>query len=67
MSNILDNIDKSSLGLKGQTPAKRAGAKETSTLHYLSSINGKPNSIQKPSQLDLDGKTPKKYLDNFTR
>jgi|TARA_R110000803_G_scaffold43127_2_gene92318 hypothetical protein len=66
MSNgILDNqLPNSTLGLGGQTPATRAGAKITSTLHNQSSLNDIPAIDQSPSDLDLDGQTPGKYLDN---
>ena len=38
-----------------------------STMHYQSSINNNPNlpgGYPSPSNLDLDGVTPAKYLDN---
>lgn len=54
----------SKLGLQGKTPSTRPGAKNDSTLHFQSSINDKPDIEQSPSSLDLDGKTPGKYLDN---
>jgi hypothetical protein len=38
-----------------------------SPLHNQYSINGTPSIVNKPtpSNLDLDGKTPSKYLDNL--
>lgn len=54
---ILNNqLQKSILGLKGETPGKRAGASPASKLHNL-------NSLSK-SGLDLQAKTPSKYIDN---
>jgi|TARA_R100000030_G_scaffold63952_1_gene48657 hypothetical protein len=66
MSNgILNNqLPNSALGLQGQTPPLRAGALKTSTLHNQSSINNEPAIEQSPSDLDLNGNTPDKYLDN---
>ena len=62
---ILNNqLPNSTLGLKGSTPGQRAGANPNSTLHNQSSINNNPEIAAKPSQLDLDGATPSKYLDN---
>ena len=39
----------------------------TSTLHNAYSINGNPNlaGYPTPSQLDLNGETPTKYLDSL--
>jgi hypothetical protein len=39
----------------------------TSTLHNTYSINGNPNltGYPTPSQLDLNGETPTKYLDSL--
>jgi len=66
MSNgILNNqLPNSALGLQGQTPAVRPGALKTSTLHDQSSINNEPAIELSPSDLDLNGSTPPKYLDN---
>ena len=64
-NGILNNqLPNSILGLQGQTPDQRAGAKKTSTLHNQSSINNQPAIEQSVSGLDLDGTTPDKYLDN---
>lgn len=58
---ILKNQLGSNLGLKGETPAKRAGALSTSELH----AQGKPSELRADHSIfDLDGKTPDKYLDN---
>ena len=61
---LLDSLPKSDLGLKGSTPNNIPSSKNTSTLHFQSSINDKPDIEQSPSKLDLDGATPAKYLDN---
>tara|TARA_R110000850_G_scaffold92299_1_gene196047 strand:+ start:164 stop:373 length:210 start_codon:yes stop_codon:yes gene_type:complete len=61
LSNQLPN---SNLGLGGQTPPQRAGAKGKSRLHNESSINNNPEIAQSPSELDLNGVTPPKYSDN---
>lgn len=61
---LLDSLSKSDLGLKGATPDKIPSSKNTSTLHFQSSINDKPDIEQSPSKLDLDGATPTKYLSN---
>jgi len=48
----------------GQTPGNYVG--KGSRLHYEYSINDNPhlNGLPQPSQLDLEGVTPPKYLDN---
>jgi len=56
MGILNDQLPKSILGLKGNTPAKRAGALNTSKMHNLDSLD--------VSNLDLDAKTPAKYVDN---
>jgi hypothetical protein len=50
----------------GQTPPPANIDVQGSTLHYQYSINGNPNmpGFPTPSQLDLNGVTPPKYLDN---
>jgi hypothetical protein len=50
----------------GQTPPPSNIDVQGSTLHYQYSINGNPNMVgfPTPSQLDLDGVTPPRYLDN---
>jgi len=61
-------IKKTRLGYGGEKPTYRADNTKNSTLHYTYSINGKPNMMLgdyiKPSSLDLNGVTPKKYLEN---
>lgn len=64
MANIQDRLTKigSPYSLNnGATPTKVD--LQSSTLHNEYSINGTPNITgkPKPSQLDLDGKTPTKY------
>jgi len=61
---LLDSLPKSDLGLKGATPSSVPSSKNTSTLHFQSSINDNPDIDQSPSKLDLDGITPNKYLNN---
>lgn len=34
---------------------------------YQSYVDGAPNTLPQPSKLDLDGKTPSKYLDNLPK
>lgn len=55
MSDILKNLQKSSLGFKGKTPQVLQGAKPEFTIHS-------PLKAE-DSNFDLDGRTPKKYLD----
>jgi hypothetical protein len=64
---LLDLLPSSNLGLQGQTPGQVPSANPNSTLHNEYSINGVPvpqQTVPAPSQLDLDGTTPPKYLDN---
>lgn len=64
---LKDLLPNSTLGLKGATPAQIPSADPKSTIHYQYSINGDPKQniqVPAPSKLDLDGKTPGKYLDN---
>ncbi len=61
---LLNLLKTSLLGWKGQTPPSSQSNSPNSTLHNTSSINGSPTIVQKPSNLDLDGKTPPRYLDN---
>ena len=53
--SLLSKLSTSLLGLGGKTPKKYEGQTK---------IN--PKSFQK-SQLDLDAKTPQKYLDNLPK
>lgn len=64
---LLDLLPTSNLGLDGATPALIPSAQPGSTLHNIYSITGTPAQTQPqpaPSELDLDGITPPKYLDN---
>lgn len=64
---LLDLLPSSNLGLNGITPAQIPSANPNSGLHYQYSINGTPVQappVPAPSELDLDGATPSKYLDN---
>lgn len=64
---LLDLLPTSNLGLDGITPGQIPSANPNSTLHYQSSINDNPllpNGYPAPSELDLNGITPAKYLDN---
>lgn len=64
--SLLTKLKESVLGLKGQTPLTRDGAKNTSTLHYNSSITDEPDILAKESRLSLKGKKPaNNYLDNL--
>ena len=69
MSNgILETqLENSNLGLRGETPKVVSGAKTNSELHKESSINNNPEISRQASNLDLDGKTPAKYLDNLSK
>lgn len=61
-SKLKDSIH----GLKGATPEKRAGAKNTSTLHFNSSITDNPDILAGQSQLSLKGVKPaSNYMDNL--
>lgn len=64
--SLFTKLKDSVLGLKGQTPSIRDGAKNTSTLHYKSSITDNPDILARESQLSLKGKKPENnYLDNL--
>ena len=56
MGILKNQLVQSLLGLKGVTPAQRAGANPSSKIHNLNSL--------KKSVLDLDATTPSKYSDN---
>jgi hypothetical protein len=65
MSRILRDQIKSKFNFGGTQPNKWGGSDPKSTLHNTSSINNKPSIAPIiPSELDLDGKQPKKYMDN---
>lgn len=57
MGILTNQLPKSKLGLKGNTPANREGSLPTSTIHSKDSLV--------VSSLDLDGNTPNKYVDNL--
>tara|TARA_R110002020_G_scaffold252142_1_gene465934 strand:+ start:4705 stop:4920 length:216 start_codon:yes stop_codon:yes gene_type:complete len=50
----------------GNTPPQSLSSLQTSVLHNEFSINGSPGlpNYPSPSNLDMDGVTPPKYLDN---
>ena len=58
----------STLSTKGETQ-NNLDKLSNSQLHDEYSINGNPNIDNKPSPslLDLDGKTPSKYVDNLPK
>lgn len=61
---ILGTELNSSLSKGGKT-ANTLSAQKESTLHNKASLTGQGLDASKvPSQLDLDGVTPSKYLDN---
>ena len=67
---LKDLLKNSPLGLKGETPTQISSAKPTSTIHYQYSINGDPKQVEKepaPSNLDLNGQTPNKYIDTIKK
>jgi hypothetical protein len=63
--NKLTNQGSTLSGFNGTTPP--TPDLQGSQLHNTYSINGQPNIAGKPqpSNLDLDGVTPPKYLDNL--
>lgn len=74
MNKIIETQLKSKFGRGGKTLLKLPGSSKLSTMHNTASINGKPmfeypaaNKNLTPSNLDLDGKTPPKYLDRKPR
>ena len=53
---------------KGGKTENTLDAQRDSQLHNVASLTGKGLDAAKvPSQLDLDGKTPAKYVDNLPR
>lgn len=65
MNKIIDTQLKSKFGRGGKTLPKLPGSIKSSTMHNTSSINNVPSiSPLVPSNLDLNGKTPPRYLDN---
>jgi len=65
---ILGTQITSTLSTKGETQ-NNLDKLNNSQLHDEYSINGNPNIDNKPapSLLDLDGKTPSKYVDNLPK
>jgi hypothetical protein len=63
---LLGKIKETKLGYGGEKPTYRADNTKLSPLHYRYSIDGEPKltGYPSPSQLDLGGITPKRYLDN---
>jgi hypothetical protein len=64
---LLTLLSKSRFGLGGKTPSTLAQSLPTSTLHNTYSLNGSPNLANepRPSRLDLQGQTPKQYINNL--
>lgn len=59
---LRNQLPGSNLGLRGNTPAQRAGASPNSQLHAQGQA---PTTVQAGHSVhDLDGSTPEKYLDN---
>ena len=57
---LIDSLNSTELGLKGETPANREGASaDTSKVH----VEGEAQTAAH-SALDLDGAVPAKYMDN---
>lgn len=67
---LLDLLPGTNFGFKGQQPPKAGLGGPDSTLHYEYSLNGTPiqnKDLPAPSKLDLDGKTPEKYMDHLPK
>jgi len=67
---LLDLLPSSNYGLQGITPGQIPSANTNSTMHNQYSINGapiQPPPVPAPSELDLNGVTPPRYLDNPPR
>lgn len=74
MNKIIETQLQSKFGRGGKDLLKLPGSSKLSTMHNTTSLNGKPMfeypAIDKnltPSNLDLDGKTPTRYLKNKPR
>lgn len=70
MENLLDRLTKQGSELSqynGETPPVSNTDVPESKLHLEYSINGTPGlpGYPSPSSLDMDGKTPPKYIDNI--
>lgn len=61
MGILKDQLTGTKFNYGGAQPAQWPGADKNSTLHFQSSINNNPKIKAKPSELDLDGKTPAGY------
>jgi hypothetical protein len=59
--SLIDKLPDTTLGPKKPSPLFTISSDKDSLLHNTSSINGNPVAFRKPSELDLDGKTPKGY------
>lgn len=59
----------SPLHAEGSTPSYSLNGSNASTVRafYESYDDGSVNALPQPSQLDLNGRTPKKYIDNLPR
>ena len=69
--NLLEKLQKEGSTLSnfdGETPINTSpSGTQNSKLHDAYSINGTPNlpGFPTPSELDLNGQTPEKYLNNL--
>lgn len=63
---LIDKLQDSVFGLKGVTPALRAGATKQSPIHAFDPTPGSQGDeiYNMKSDLDLDGKKPATYRDN---
>ena len=57
---LIDSLQVTTLGLKGEQPSLRAGANADTTKVHVDGQTQKADH----STLDLDGAVPTKYLDN---
>jgi hypothetical protein len=59
----------SPLHAEGSTPSYSLNGSNASTVRafYESYDDGSVNALPQPGQLDLNGRTPKKYIDNLPR
>lgn len=67
MSSIKEKLEGGASTLNPSTSqtTTQPGASPDSTLHNESSLNDTPTITKPASVLDLDAKTPEKYLDNL--
>lgn len=61
MGILKNQLQNSALGLKGKTPALRAGASADTTNIHVKGTSQRANH----SNLDLDGSLPQQYIDNL--